>query len=193
MHIDQILDNILPLPASSRSLMLQNIREISFPKGHLLLKAERIEPYFYFLKKGLVRAFTIQGETEVTFWFGKEGDAIISMKSYVSGQKAYESIELLEDSELYQIKSEDLQALYQKDNFLANWGRKLAEQELVRTEELFISRQFRPAASRYTDLLLDNPDLIHRVQLRHIASFLGITQVSLSRIRAEIASGSNKP
>ena len=61
-----------------------------------------------------------------------------------------------------------------------------AEKELVKTEERLISRQFRNATERYKALLKYNADLVQRVQLGHIASYLGITQVSLSRIRAEI-------
>lgn len=108
------------------------------------------------------------------------------MKSYVANEKGYEDIELLEDCELYELKAAQLQKLFEEQIDIANWGRKFAEKELVKTEERLISRQFRTATERYINLLKNNPDLIQRVQLGHIASYLGITQVSLSRIRAEI-------
>ena len=108
------------------------------------------------------------------------------MKSYVANQKGYEDIELLENCELYELKTQNLRKLFDEDIHIANWGRRYTEQELVKTEERLISRQFRNATERYKELLKDNPDLIQRVQLGHIASYLGITQVSLSRIRAEI-------
>lgn len=101
-------------------------------------------------------------------------------------RKILEDIELLEDCELYELKIQNLQKLFEKDIFIANWGRRFAEQELIKTEERLISRQFRTARERYKELLKNNSDLIQRVQLGHIASYLGITQVSLSRIRAEI-------
>ncbi len=69
---------------------------------------------------------------------------------------------------------------------IANWGRKLAEIELIKTEERFISRQLGTAIDRYKKLLEENPSLINRVQLGYIASYLGISQVTLSRIRTEI-------
>lgn len=155
------------------------------PKGHLLFKTNKVATDFYFLKKGIVRAYAETGETEVTFWFGREGDPVISMRSYVENKKGYENIELLEDCELYQLNAENLHQLFLEDIHIANWGRKFAEQELVRTEERLISRQFRTATDRYKDLLNANPHLFRRVQLGHIASYLGITQVSLSRIRSE--------
>jgi len=186
MNIDQIIDSIYPLPEESRSALKKSIAEVSYSKGHLLFRADKIEMNIYFIKKGIVRAYTHQEENELTYWFGKEGQTVISMRSYVEGRKGYENIELLEDSELYVLKAKDLQKLFKEDIHIANWGRKFAEQELIIMEERFISRQLRTATERYKELLNDDPGLIQRVQLGHIASYLGITQVSLSRIRAEI-------
>lgn len=139
----------------------------------------------YFIKKGIVRAYAHQNDHEITFWFGREGETVISMNSYLNHEPGYEDIELLEDCELYALKTTDLHQLYEQDIHMANWGRKFAERELLRTEARLISRQFSTASERYRELLHTNPDLLQRVPLGHIASYLGITQVSLSRIRAE--------
>ena len=186
MTIDEILDNIHPLPVESKQTIKHYITAINYPKGHILFQADKIKMTVYFIKKGFVRAYAYQNDHEVTFWFGKEGEPVISMKSYVEHQKGYEDIELLEDCELYELKAADLQKLFLEDIHIANWGRRFAEQELIRTEERLISRQFRTATERYKELLKEKPDLVQRVALGHIASYLGITQVSLSRIRAEI-------
>ena len=108
------------------------------------------------------------------------------MRSYIENKVGYETIESMEDCELYEIKMSDLQEFYATNLEIANWGRKLAEIELIKTEERFISRQLGTAIDRYKKLLIENPSLINRVQLGYIASFLGISQVTLSRIRAEI-------
>ena len=186
MNIDFILDKIHILPEASKSALKACVTEVNYPKGHILLRAEKIETSIYFIKKGIARAYANRDANEVTFWFGKEGDTLLSMNSYVANKKGYEDVELLEDCELYQLKTEKLQSLYNNDIFIANWGRKFAEKELLKTEERLISRQFRTATERYTELLQNNPDLLLRIQLGHIASYLGITQVSLSRIRSEI-------
>ncbi|MHC2991946.1 cyclic nucleotide-binding protein [Pontibacter sp. HJ8] len=186
MKIDQILDKIYLLPEASKLTLKAYVAEVVHAKGHILLRTDRIETSLYFIKKGIVRAYARSADNEITFWFGKEGDTVISMKSYVTNQKGYEEIELLENCELYELKTKNLQQLFDKDIYIANWGRKFAEQELVKTEERLISRQFRTAKERYKELLKDHPDLIQRVQLGHIASYLGITPVSLSRIRAEL-------
>ncbi|KRD57953.1 cyclic nucleotide-binding protein [Flavobacterium sp. Root935] len=185
MNIADILDHIYKLPEHSKLALENNVRDMAFPKGHILLRANKIESNIYFIKKGLVRAF-IERDNEVTFWFGKEGETVISMKSYVEEQPGYETIELLEDCELYELKTENLRKLFNEDVHIANWGRKFAEKELIKTEERLISRQFKNASERYLELMKDHPELLQRVQLGHIASYLGITQVSLSRIRAEL-------
>ncbi len=160
--------------------------EIKFPKGHILFEADKIEKNIYFIKKGIARAYSYSEENQITFWFGKEGDPIVSMKSYVSNEKGYEDVELLEDCVLYELKTEKMHTLYEQDIQIANWGRKFAELELIKSEKRLISLQFENATQRYAALIKNNPSLLLRVQLSYIASYLGITQISLSRIRAKV-------
>ncbi len=180
------IKEIYPLPENSVDKLISLLIRKEFKKGHLLFKSESIENSIYFIEKGIARAFLFKGEKEVTFWFGFEGEMIMSYYNYISNKPGYENIELLEDSVLYKLNHHDLQNLFKTDIEFANWGRKLAEIELVRTEEFFISQQFQTALERYRSLLQSHPHIIQRVQLGHIASYLGVTQVTLSRIRAEI-------
>lgn len=186
MNIDTIIEQIYPLPQGSQKQLLLRFSEVKFPKGYLLMKTDKAEHSVYFIKKGIVRAYALQEDHEVTFWFGKEGDTVLSMKSYIEQNPGYENIELLEDCDLYKISISDLQKLYQQDIHITNWGRKIAEKELIKTEERLISRQFKTATERYQQLLKEQSDILQRVSLGLVASYLGITQVSLSRIRAEI-------
>jgi CRP-like cAMP-binding protein len=184
MNIDKIIDQFGQLPEQSKSAFTANIAEVALPKGHILLKEGKVERSIYFIKKGIVRAYSDKASGQVTFWFGQEGDTVISMRSYVANEKGYENIELLEDCELYKLETRNLRALFDIDIHFANWGRKLAERELIKTEERLISMQFKTAMERYDELIKAQPDLLRRVQLGYIASYLGISQVSLSRIRA---------
>ncbi|MCY0968503.1 Crp/Fnr family transcriptional regulator [Chryseobacterium wangxinyae] len=186
MNIDDIIDRIYPLPTVSKEKLKKYIIEVKRPKGFRLMESDKVITKVYFLKKGIVRAYASTENNDITFWFGTEGEPIVSMKSYVDEKPGYESIELLEDCELYQLETKKLFQFFNEDIHIANWGRKFAERELVKTEELIISRQYKTALERYKDLLKEKPYLLQRVQLGHIASYLGITQVSLSRIRAEI-------
>lgn len=109
MNIDQILNNIYPLTNNSIVAVKEYITETNYPKGYILLRANKVEKSIYFIKKRIVRAYSNLAENEITFWFGKEGDTVISMKSYVANQKGYENIQLLEDCQLYELKIKDLQ------------------------------------------------------------------------------------
>lgn len=108
------------------------------------------------------------------------------MPSLLAGTAEYANVELLEDSAFYEIDLRRLQELYLSDIHLANWGRKYAEYTCIQSDKLFISRQFKTALENYRELLRDYPRITQRVPLGIIASYLGITQVSLSRIRAQI-------
>ena len=186
MDFSRILDDIYQMPASAKDILMGLVTEVHYNRGHILLKADKIEDDILFVKKGIVRAYVLKDEQEVTFWFGLEGQPVLSMRSYVEDKPGYENIVLLEDSSFYKLSREKLEALFKDNPDIANWGRRLAEQELLRTEERLINREFKAARERYRDLLSNHPELIQRVKLGHIASYLGITQVSLSRIRAEI-------
>ena len=108
------------------------------------------------------------------------------MQTLFSGLGEYATVELLEDCVLYEIDLNRLQDLYQKDIYIANWGRRYAECACIKSEKLFIARQFKTSLERYQELINEYPDIIRRVQLGTIASYLGISQVNLSRIRAQI-------
>lgn len=186
MELKAILDKIYELPDASKNSISEVISEEVYPKGYRLLNADKIERNIYFVKQGIVRAYTNSEGNEITFWFGREGDTVVSMRSYVDNRQGYENIELLEDGILYKLNVDALNNLFAQDIHIANWGRRFAEQELLKTEERLIARQFKTASERYEQLMNETPELLQRIQLSYIASYLGITQVSLSRIRAKI-------
>ncbi|WP_435357808.1 Crp/Fnr family transcriptional regulator [Emticicia sp. SJ17W-69] len=186
MDIDQIIEKNQPLSQSAKMIFKSIVEEIKLPKHSIVIRADKFEKNIYFIKTGIARTFSIIHDEEITFSFGKEGDTIASLKSYIDNQKGYESIELLEDCTLYKLNIEKLKSLFNENIEIANWGRKFAEKELIKAEERLLSRQFGNATERYTELLNNYPNLIQRVQLGYIASYLGITQVSLSRIRTKI-------
>lgn len=184
--ISQIIDQTYNLPSEAKEILTGTIKEISIPKGTIFIHADRVEEHIYFIKKGIVRAFlNVDGE-EKTFWFGSEGQTVISMRSYIENKSSYENIETLEDSVLYKLNRNDLDRFFESNIHIANWGRKFAEIELAKTEERLIQRLIWSATQRYEHLIKAHPQFIQRIQLGHIASYLGITQVSLSRIRSEI-------
>ena len=187
MTIHEIINRIYPLPDTSMEKLLKCLFEETHPKGYKLLETGRVETNIFFIKKGIVRVYIPDDEKGITFWIGKEGDTIVSLKSYTNNLPGYETIELIEESVLYVLKHKDIQKLFNEDIHIANWGRRFAELELLKTEERLIPLLYTTASERYKNMIETSPELLQRIPLEHLASYLGITPVSLSRIRANIA------
>ena len=187
MDIKEIIDCRYKLPESSLTKICESMERVCYPKGYNVLEIGKIERDVFFIAKGIIRAYTLVDGNEVTFWIGEEGATIVSMMGYVRDQPGYETMELMEDSELYVIKREVLLRLFKEDINIANWGRRFAETELLDAEMRVITLLLSTATERYQDFFDTQPNLLQRLPLGCIASYLGITQVSLSRIRAAIA------
>jgi len=185
--IQSLIQAIYPLSEDALQTMVAQWEQVVLKKGTVLFYEGKTASDIYLIERGIARAFCYKEDKELTFWFGKEGDFVLSYNGYIYNKPGYESIELLEDSVLHTIGHEELHALYQQNSEIANWGRKLAERELVRTEERFINQLLQTATEKYQALLQHSPELLQRVPLGYIASFLGVTQVTLSRIRKKIS------
>lgn len=186
MDIKEIINKRYAMPDASLDKLQRCLTEVSYPKGFRVLERGKVEKNIFFIKKGIVRAYTSVDGKEITFWFGKEGATIVSLKGYVNDEPGYETMELMEDSVLYKLERKQLKALFLDDLHIANWGRRYAEMELLATEERLISMLSAIASERYKELLEKEPDLLQRLPLGSIATYLGVTQASLSRIRAKI-------
>lgn len=185
MNRYDIINNIYPMPETSAAKLAGLLTEVAYPKGSHVLEAGKTERNIFFIASGIVRAWMPVDGREITFWIGAEGATIVSLKSYVSNEQGYETMECMEDSVLYVLRRSDLETLFREDIHIANWGRKFAEKELLQAEEKFIPLLFTTASERYETLLKQHPDLLQRIPLEHLASYLGITPVSLSRIRGK--------
>ena len=184
--IASIIGEVYNLPDDSMMKFVNLVEEHVYPKGHILYKQNEKASKIYIVRQGLVRAYACRGTKLITFWFGRDGELAFPIKSVFNGSEEYASIDLLETSVIYEIKIEHLLELYQTDVHIANWGRRYAELACMTAETLFIDKQFKTTLERYRDLLTHHPDIILRVPMGIIASYLGTTQVNLSRIRAKV-------
>lgn len=161
----------------------------SYPKqtgrGEYLLKAGEICQHFYFIRKGVIRGYVKEGSKEITTWITAENEFVTSIRGLKSQQPSLENIQTIEPCDLVVCRSESLQFLYEHYIEMNIVGRKLLEQYYNDAEErAFISR-IPNAAKRYRYFLETKSNLANRIPLKYIASYLGMTIETLSRIRSK--------
>ena len=154
-----------------------------FDKKHILLKEGKTAPYLYILEKGIARTFYYMDGKDVTSWIYPENIPFTSWYSFLNREPAFEYIELLSDAEIVFIHYDDLQNLYKKHPVLERFGRIMIETQFSFLDAYSKGYSFMSAKEKYESLLSFFPDLPLRVNLGYIASLLGISQETLSRIR----------
>jgi len=182
----QSLSLIAPLSAELQEAFSNYVTEDSYPKKHLLLKEGQVAKRIYFIKEGFARAFYFTKNTkECTAWFMGQGDLMISVYSFFTQQAAVENIELLEDSIIQSMTWRQLQAIYADFKDFNYIGRIITEKYYIQSEERAILLRTLTAKERYELLLNSHPNIVQKASLGQIASFLGISQETLSRVRGK--------
>ena len=181
------LSQFITLSPESKSAFSGILIRKEMKKGEILLKAEKTCNHIYYIEKGLTRTFYLKDGKDVTDWISTEKNFSVSILSFITRKPDRRSIELLEDSILWSIYYDDLQKLYKEYHEIERLGRLLADQGLVQIQQRFDDLHFTSAQDRYKKLLLANPTIIQRVPLGMVASYLGISQETLSRIRSGLS------
>jgi len=154
-------------------------------KGDILISQDRICDQLFFIKKGFLRGFHYHNGKEITSWFGFENDFATSTYSFVSRKSGFENIEVIENSILHVITYNDLNDIYKKHPEFNYVGRLLTEKYYVDLMERTLCLQFQTAKQSYEQLVATHPHILKRASLGHISTYLGISQETLSRIRAK--------
>lgn len=156
-----------------------------FKKEEFILREGQIARKLWFVENGLVRIYQLNDGKEEIKWFANEGDFVTSMYSFISQKTGYDNIQALEETSMVSITYQNLQTLYKIYPSFERVGRLISEQYFVLLEEHALSLRFRTAKERYENLLKTEVYLLQKVSLGFIASYLGITQETLSRIRGK--------
>ena len=138
----------------------------------------------YFISKGAARIYYYKDGTDITEHFAFENSISVRVESLFTNKPSRKAIEIIEDAEVVAIDAIGLFKLYDVYPEIERLFRKIFEEGYVETVSRLESIQFHSAKDRYNALLTEHPNILQRVPLKHIASYLGVTQVTLSRIRA---------
>ena len=184
--------NIYPVSTGVQEFMNQRTYTKQLTKGELLVTAGDMCPNLYLIRKGVLRSYVKEGIKEITTWISGEQELVTCITCFGLQQPARENIQALEDCELTVMSLEDLQYLY--DNFPeANIvGRKVLEKYYRDAEERAFIARLMEATSKYKHFIATKSDLLNRVPLKFIASYLGMTLETLSRIRSKLSRNINE-
>lgn len=159
-----------------------------YAKREILTSTAANDPNFYFIEQGVTRSYSIIDGHEVTSWFSMEGDITFSSRSFYGVREGYETetVQVLEPSLIYALPIAWLEELYTRNLEVANWSRCLHQEAHIGSVHRLISLLYHSAEERYVELLQKWPELFQRVNLGYIASYLGISQVTLSQLRRRV-------
>lgn len=185
MHLIQQISNLAPLSDEAVAWLEEHIEVFEFRKNEFILRNGQVCTYLYYINKGLAGGFYFHEGLEVCNWIAAENDFATSYYSFISRNQSYEAVQCFEDTTAEGISYNTLNALYEKFPETERIGRLILEDYYMRAEERLLSIQFKSARERYDFLFEKRPHIILRAPLGKIATYLGMKQETLSRIRAE--------
>lgn len=184
MNITDLLLTFVPFTHDELNDILTRFKKETVPKNQVLVRQGEFCRTLYFVEQGMGRSYYLnEGGKEITQWFFGIGKFMSSMDSLFQQTPSLYYLEVLEDSVLYTISKEKLDHLFDKYPKMEKLGRLIVTEMLTKVVHKLNALQFQTARERYDYMLAEFPDIAYRVPLGHIASYLGMTQETLSRIR----------
>jgi CRP-like cAMP-binding protein len=180
----QYLHTYERLTEAEFSLITAHLKTRQLRRGEYLLQVGQVCQDFIFVEQGCLR-YVLPAEIDLTVWLAFPNNFGSEAQSYLSGQPSRFYVEAIEDTKLVLLSKAALETLCQRLPKLHILVRKIWEEGIVYMIERMVSLQADPAPKRYLDLIRD-PDYMQRIPQKYLASYLGVTPSSLSRIRRRI-------
>ena len=168
--------------------LLTFFKEKTLAKHDFFVKENERCKEIAFIQSGIFRSYYTSHEgKDSTYCFRFPNDLMASYSSFISDKPSIENLQAISEATLLVIKKEKIQELVSENPKWSEFLRMIAEQEYLELEKRFFQLQQNDAAQRYTFLIENQPNYIQKIPLQYLASYLGITQRHLSRIRKEIS------
>lgn len=181
----QMVNYFHPVSKAIESYIIKHTFPCAIKRGKNLINQGEICDKIYFIKKGALRAFVKEGKKDLTTWITVENEIVTAITSFNSQIPAIENIQAIEDCELLSMNYNDLQNLYTQFPEYNIVGRKIYEKYYWDAEIRALIARLSKAEKKYEYFLKVHSNLSNRVPLKHIASYLGISLETLSRIRGQ--------
>lgn len=186
-NIDNFVWLFCPPPLftdTGRQDIRRHLSLVEKKKGQVLVRQGRQHPFAYILLKGAARSFYHKDGVEVNTWFAFEGDSVGSFQNYRNAP-ARESVEILEESLLIAVDLNTIGKALPNSLQISHFVRKIVEEYTAFLEERLYLLQYMDGMERYLFLLEHEPQVLQRIPLGYIASYLGMSRETLSRLRAK--------
>lgn len=182
-----LLQQVAGFSDNEMSLLLSRFEEKKIPKKTTILSYGKVAREIYFIIGGCMRLYYDKDGVDISAFFFTENMFAGAYDSFTSKTKSRHSIETVEDCHCLSINYNNLQSLYGELPKMNELIRKVLEKRFFELHQLFTSQILDSPEERYLNLLKERPDLLQRIPQHQIATFLGVTPVSLSRIRNRVA------
>ncbi|MBR3519807.1 MAG: Crp/Fnr family transcriptional regulator [Paludibacteraceae bacterium] len=180
-------DNLdVDLSDESKELIRSHTRIIRLNKGEFLQIEGDVSRYWGYVSEGLVRIYYLQYDKEITEQLAHEGDGFLDYESFFNQSPSRRFIQMLEPTTLYLFPRLECEELCNKNMEIRRFFRLMTELVLLLKKRRIQNTIFRSAKERYQILLDEKPNLVLRVPSIYVASYLGITPETLSRIRSTV-------
>lgn len=167
--------------------VLEQFEEVYFKKNEVLIEKGKIANYYFFLEEGFCRSYSIDLDgNDITTKFFSSQDIVIDWHSYFLKKPSRETIHAITQTKCWKISFSDFMKLFHIEAF-REVGRTRLINNYFELKNHSVSLIADQAKERYLNLMKDKPSIVQNVPLKYIATYLGITDTSLSRIRKEIS------
>ncbi len=187
----EVIRSVYPVSAEAEAYARQHVTLHRVPKGGLLVRAGDHCDHFYFVQKGVLRGFVKQENKEITTWITGENEMVSSISSYFKKIPSVENIEAIEECFLVAFHRNDMQYLYDHHPEVNTLVRLIMEKYYQDAEERAYICRLTEATGKYNRFINTKSHLLNRIPLKYIASYLGMTLETLSRIRSRLSSNHN--
>lgn len=180
-----LLNTIYPLSPGLTRYLTEKLKHKLLGKKEMLLQAGQVSRHIYFIKKGLFRCYYLQNGEEVCAKFLKEGDIVVSATSFFLQKESNEYIQAIEESSVWYICFDELQYIYAHFPEFNNIARQLSIKSYLLSEQRISFIRMKLASERYKAMLQNFPEMVLRVPAKYMASYLSVSEETLSRIRSK--------
>ncbi len=172
-----------PLTPQCQQDLFKNSIISNFKKGDIVVREGQYSKKAYLIIEGCARAYYLKDGKEISDWFTFENQFMASVVSFFSNQPSPHFVEFMEESTVVEFSKETVDLLSDKYHDFERFISKVVTETMLGLCERLNTIQFSKADERYQKLIAIYPDITQRMPLTHIASYLGITLETLSRIR----------